>query len=80
MIKSLTNRQKEFLAKSAQGMTYQEIAENSYVTVRTVTSALESARKRLEVNNTLQCLAKAISREEIGLDHEGVCSVPKLDD
>lgn len=74
--KSLTPRQAEFLAKSAKGMSYKEIAKDCFVSINTVESTFLNARKRLEVKTNLQCFSVAISREELGLDHDGVCFVP----
>lgn len=79
MLKSLTTRQLEFLAKSARGMTYEEIAKDSYVALTTVTAAISKARQRLEVRTTLQCFAVAIAREELGIDHDGCCFIPIKD-
>jgi DNA-binding NarL/FixJ family response regulator len=78
-VKPLTNRQLEFLALSARGMLHKQIAEKCCVTIDTVTSAFSEARKRLGTNTTLQLYAMAISREELGLDHNGVTFVPIRD-
>jgi len=75
-MKQLTQRQLEFLAKSARGMTQEEIAKECYVVKSTVKSTIGEARERLEVKTTLQCLCVAIAREELGLDHDGVCFIP----
>lgn len=75
-MKSLTNRQIEFLAMSARGITNAEIAKICFVSLNTVVSTFTEARKRLECKTTTQCVVKAISREEIGLDHDGIAFVP----
>lgn len=74
--KALTKRQVEFLAKSAQGMTYEEIAETSFVTKNTVRSTFTAARKRLYAKTNTQCVVIAIAREELGLSYDGICFVP----
>ena len=74
--KSLTSKQLEYLAKAARGLTYEKIAKECFVTKKTVSTSMEFARKRLGTKNTLQCLAVAISREELGIDHEGYTFVP----
>jgi DNA-binding CsgD family transcriptional regulator len=75
--KSLTPTQAKYLAKSARGMTYDQIAKDCVVSVKTITAALAEARKRLGTRTTLQCFAVAISREELGIDHEGYTFVPE---
>lgn len=77
--RSLTKRQVEFLAKSAQGMTSEQIAKSCYVTANTVRSTFTEARKRLGATTTVQCVIMAIAREELGLDHEGYCYIPDFE-
>lgn len=76
MGKSLTKRQQEFLALSANGYAYRDIAKFNFVTLSTVKSTLSRARERSKTKTTLQCFARAISREELGIDHNGVVFVP----
>jgi DNA-binding NarL/FixJ family response regulator len=78
--KALTKRQAEFLAKSARGMTYEEIAKTSFVTKNTVRSTFTSARKRLGAETNTQCVVMAIAREELGLSHDGICFVPDYEE
>lgn len=75
-MKSLTKKQAEYLAESAKGKTYEEISDIFYVTVDTVTRSIAEARKRSETKTTLQCFARAVAREEIGIDHEGLVFIP----
>lgn len=73
--KNLTPRQSEFLAKSASGMTYEQIADEFVISVKTVTTTLYKARKRLDSKNNLQCLATAIWRKELSFSLDGTCYV-----
>lgn len=75
-MKSLTKRQIEFLAMTAKGMTNEQIAKECFVAKSTVESSFSEARKRLETKTTAQTVLKAISREELGLDHTGECFIP----
>lgn len=76
VIKPLTARQAEFLALSARGMTYNQIAEKCCVTIDTVKATISKARNRLEAQTSLQCFSIAVAREELGIDHEGVAFIP----
>lgn len=64
----LTRRQLEFLALSAQGMKYAEIASACFVSCDRVNEALEEARSRLCAKNTLHAVAIAISLDLIVFD------------
>lgn len=77
-IKALTLRQKEFLAMAARGNTHKKIAEECFVSPKTVTSAFTNARSRLEASTTAQVIVLAIAREELGITHDGVCFVPSI--
>lgn len=74
----LTKRQIEFLAKSAQGMTSEQIAKSCFVSHNTVRSTFSAARARIGATTTVQCVIMAIAREELGLDHDGNCYVPNI--
>lgn len=76
--RGLTKRQKEFLAKSAQGLTSGKIAEVFCVSDSTVRSTFAKAKERLGATTTVQAVVLAIAREELGLDHEGFCYMPEL--
>lgn len=73
--RSLTPRQAELLAKAAGGMTYDQIAEDCIISVKTVTSAMSEARNRLGVKNNIQCFAVAIWRKELSFNLDGTCYV-----
>lgn len=72
----LTERQKDFLVRNAQGETYAQIAEKCFVSIGTVKSTFAQARSRLQAFTTAQCIVYAISREELGLTHDGLCFIP----
>ncbi len=72
----LTKRQKQFLALCAQGKLNQEIAYINKLSIRTVENAMALARKRLNAQTTAQAILIAIAREELGLDHDGLCFLP----
>jgi len=74
--KSLTKRQSEFLAMSARGLTYQQIAEECFVAIGTVRGTFEKARLRIGASTNVQAVVLAISREELGLTHDGQVFVP----
>lgn len=78
--RGLTERQKQFLAKSAQGMTSGKIAGVFSVSDSTVRSTLASAKKSLGASTTAQAVVLAIAREELGLDHEGFCYITEYED
>jgi DNA-binding NarL/FixJ family response regulator len=73
--KRLTPRQAELLIKVAGGMTYEKIAEDCFISVKTVTSAMSEARNRLNVRNNVQCFAVAIWRKELSFNPDGTCYV-----
>jgi DNA-binding NarL/FixJ family response regulator len=75
-MKPLTKRQIEFLSMTASGMTNEEIAKVCCVAKSTVVDAFSEARKRLGTRTTAQTVLLAISREELGLDHNGRCFIP----
>lgn len=77
-MKPLTKRQIEFLSMTAGGMTNDEIAKVCCVAKSTVVDAFAEARKRLETRTTPQTVLLAISREELGLDHDGNCFIPDI--
>lgn len=78
MIRELTQRQKEFFVMAARGMTYEQISQYAHVEISTVKSTFAKARTRLNTSTTMQCLVIAISREEIGIDHNGVAFLPDM--
>lgn len=63
---------------AARGMTYEQIAKACVIEISTVTSTFAKARIRLGTSTTMQCMVKAISREEIGIDHNGIAFLPDL--
>lgn len=77
--KGLTQRQREVLAKSAQGFTSEQIANFLFISHNTVRSTFTSARKRLKASNTTQAVVLAIAKEELCLNHEGYCYTPEIE-
>jgi DNA-binding CsgD family transcriptional regulator len=78
--RELTKRQKEFLAKSAQGMTSGKIAGVFCVSDNTVRSTFAAAKERLGAKTTVQAVVLAIAREELGLQHDGFCYMPEIEE
>lgn len=76
-IKPLTKRQKELLAMSARGKRTKEIAKELFISEATVRTTLASAKERLGAHTSMHTIVLAISREELGIDHNGVCFVAK---
>lgn len=76
MFKELTKRQKECLAAVAQGKQYEQIAQDKKISPHTVRNNIIAARKKLGATTTAQAVILAISREELGLSHDGICFVP----
>jgi DNA-binding CsgD family transcriptional regulator len=74
---TLTPRQREFLALYARGMRLEEIAAVCCVQIGTVKDAMLETRSRLGAKNSAEAVALAIAREELALDHDGVCYVPE---
>ncbi len=67
----------QFLAMQAAGKSLSEIAEECFVSYKTVENTLRSARDRLEVKSTAQAIVIAIAFELLALDADGVVSVPE---
>lgn len=74
-VQSLTARQKQFLALTARGFQYAQIAHACGVSIKTIENQLSMARKRIGATTTAQCVVIAIAREELGIDHDGNCYV-----
>ncbi len=75
--KSLTRRQKEFLALSAQGNTAKQIAYKFTLSIATVNATMRAAKARMGTNTISQTIILAVAREELGVTHDGYCYVPK---
>lgn len=54
-------------------MNHAQIAEFCFIEVQSVKTTLQRVRERYGAASTTQCLAMAIAREEIVIDHDGVC-------
>lgn len=71
---TLTPRQAEFLALSAQGLRHADIAATCYVSLATVSTTLEDARVRLSANTLVHAVAIAVALELLTLDSDGLAS------
>lgn len=64
----LTKRQRECLLWAAEGKTTEEISSILYLSISTVTHHLELAREKLNSENRIQCIAKALDQKLIALE------------
>ena len=55
----LTNREKEILVQLKNGLTYEEIASNLFISYHTVRKHLENIYRKLQVNNKTEAVVKA---------------------
>lgn len=72
----LTLRQLQFMALTAEGKRYREIAEQCFVAEQTVQNMLFDAKARMECTTVTQAIIKAIAFEILILDSDGAVSVP----
>lgn len=57
----LTSREIELLVQIKNGLTYQEIAENLFISYHTVRKHIENIYRKLQVNNKIEAIKKAYS-------------------
>ena len=62
----LTPRERDVMSFSAGGMTAKQIAEHLNLSPKTISHALERARKKMEAVSTMEAVAKALIYELIG--------------
>jgi DNA-binding CsgD family transcriptional regulator len=72
----LTYRQSQFLALTASGLKYDQIAVECFVSPKTVQEILREARSRLSARTTSHAIVLAIAYELLILDHDGNVSPP----
>lgn len=74
----LTPRQLEILSLAGNGKRGPEIAEELFISPRTVEHTLESARERLQAKTNAQAVARAVVTEQLILGSDGELRVPEL--
>jgi DNA-binding CsgD family transcriptional regulator len=75
-LRTLTYREAQFLALTAQGKQWRQIAAECFVSHRTVEHALARAREKLSATTTPQAVVRAIAYEMLILDSEGNVFLP----
>lgn len=64
----LTQRQKQILILSGQGLTEREIAERLHISYDTVRVHVENAKRKLGASNKLHAIVLAMSQSQIFLE------------
>jgi DNA-binding CsgD family transcriptional regulator len=72
----LTERQKQILALTANGMRSQRVAAECCIARGTVQESLLETRKRLQAKTTSHAIVLAIAQEILILTHDGRVVVP----
>jgi len=62
---NLTKREIEVLEQTAKGLTYQQIAENLFISPKTVRKHTENIYQKLQVHNKLEAVQKAVKNRII---------------